>query len=43
VKEMSSEEDAGREDIPTSLIRESCGKWSEVQSFVDRYHPEPKV
>ena len=37
VEEMSSEE--GREDVPTSLIREICAKWGEVQSFVERYHP----
>ena len=39
VEEMSSEEEEGREDVPTSLIREICAKWGEVQSFVARYHP----
>jgi len=33
VEEMSSEEEEGREDVPTSLIREICAKWGEVQSF----------
>ena len=41
VEEMSSEE--GREDVPTSLISEICAKWGEVQSFVERYHPDKAV
>ena len=43
VEEMSSEEEEGREDVPTSLIREICAKWGEVQSFVERYHPDKAV
>jgi len=35
VEEISSEEEEGREDVPTSLIREICAKWGEVQSFVE--------
>ena len=41
VEEISSEE--GREDVPTSLIREICAKWGEVQSFVERYQPDKVV
>jgi len=43
VEEMSSEEEEGREDIPTSLIHEICAKWGEVLSFVERYHPDKAV
>jgi len=43
VEEMSPEEEEGREDVPTSLIREICAKWGEVQSFVERYHPDKAV
>ena len=43
MEEMSSEEEEGREDIPTPLIREICAKWGEVQSFVERYHPDKAV
>lgn len=35
VEEMSSEEEEGREDVPTSLICEICAKWGEVKSFVE--------
>jgi len=37
---MSSEEEEGREDVPTSLIHEICAKWGEVQSFEEQYHPD---
>jgi len=43
VKEMSSEEEERRGNIPTSLIHEICAKWGEVQSFVERYHPNKAV
>jgi len=43
VEEMSSEEDEGREDDPTSLIREICAKWGEVQGFMEQYHPDKAV
>ena len=43
VEEISSEEEEGREDVPTSLIREICAKWGEVQSFVEWYHPDKAV
>ena len=43
VERMSSEEEEGREDVSTSLIREICAKWGEVQSFVGRYHPDKAV
>jgi hypothetical protein len=40
---MSSEEVERREDVPTSLIRETCAKLSEVHSFAERYHPDTAV
>ena len=40
LEEISSEEEEGREDVPTSLIREICAKWGEMQSFVERYRPD---
>jgi hypothetical protein len=40
---MSSEEEKGNEEIPTFLIREICAKLGEVQSFVERYHPNTAV
>ena len=43
VEQLSSEEDEGREDVPTSLIRDICVKWGEGQSFVERYHPDKAV
>jgi len=42
-EEMSSEEEKGREDVSTSLSREICAKWGEVQSFVEQYHPDTAV
>lgn len=43
VEEKSSEEEEGREDVPSPLIQEICAKWCEVQSFVERYHPDKAV
>ena len=43
MEEIPSEEEEGREDVPTSLIHEICAKWGEVQSFVERYHPDKAV
>jgi len=43
VEKMSLEEEEGREDVPTSLIREINAKWGKVQSFVERYHPDKAV
>ncbi|XP_014392726.1 PREDICTED: tigger transposable element-derived protein 1-like isoform X2 [Myotis brandtii] len=40
-EEHSSEE--GREDIPTSLIKGMLGKWGEMQSFIEKYHPDKEV
>jgi hypothetical protein len=37
---MSSEEEEGGEDVPTSFIRDVCAKWGEVERFVERYHPD---
>ena len=43
MEEIFSEEEEGMEDVPTTLIREICAKWGEVQSFVERYHPDKAV
>ncbi|XP_050724716.1 tigger transposable element-derived protein 1-like isoform X2 [Eriocheir sinensis] len=43
LEEMSSEEEEGREDVPSSLIRKICATWGEVQSFVERHHPDIAV
>ncbi|XP_023230982.1 tigger transposable element-derived protein 1-like isoform X1 [Centruroides sculpturatus] len=43
LKEIPSEEEEGREDVPIALINKMCAKWSEVQSFVERYHPDNAV
>ncbi|XP_059558184.1 tigger transposable element-derived protein 1-like isoform X1 [Myotis daubentonii] len=40
-EEPSSE--GGREDIPTSLIKGMLGKWGEMQSFIEKYHPDKEV
>ena len=40
---MSSEEEEGREDVPTYLICEISAKWDEVKIFVQRYHPDKAV
>jgi hypothetical protein len=40
---MSSEEEEGRKDVPTSLICEISAKWGEVQSFMERCHPDTEV
>ena len=40
---MPSEEEEGRDYFPTSLIREFCANWGEVQRFVERYHPDKAV
>ena len=37
---MFSEEDEGRKDAPTSVIKDMCAKWSELHSFVELYHPD---
>ncbi|XP_017778291.1 PREDICTED: uncharacterized protein LOC108563956 [Nicrophorus vespilloides] len=43
VQETSSEVDDEREDVPSSFIYEMCEKWCQVQSFVERYHPDKEV
>jgi hypothetical protein len=43
VEEMSSDEEEGSKDVSSSLISEICAKWGEVQSFVERYHPDKAV
>ena len=40
VEEMSSGEEDAREDAPTSLIQEMCGKWGDLRSFMEKYYPD---
>lgn len=30
----------GKEDVPNSLINEICAKWGDMQSFVEKCHPD---
>jgi hypothetical protein len=43
VEEMSSDKEEGSKDVSSSLIRKICAKWGEVQSFMERYHPDKVV
>ena len=36
----SSDEDEVRESVPSSLIKEMCAKWWEMQLLVETYHPD---
>lgn len=38
--EKLSSEEGEREDVQISLIKEMCDKWSDVQLFVEKYHPD---
>ena len=38
--EQSSEDEVTETSIPSSLIKEICAKWSDVQRFVEKYHPD---
>lgn len=40
---MSSEEEVASEDVRNSLMHRVCAKWSQVQRFVERYHPDKPV
>lgn len=40
VEEMSAGEEDEREDAPTSLIKEMCGKWGDLRSFVEKCYPD---
>ena len=31
------------EDTPISLIKEMLGKWGEMASFIEKYHPDKEV
>nr|XP_053640490.1 uncharacterized protein LOC128694409 [Cherax quadricarinatus] len=37
----SEEEDEGVDEVPSSNIKEICAKWKQLQSFVEKYHPDP--
>ena len=40
LEEMSSEEEEGRKDAPTSLIKDMSAKWIGLYGFVELYHPD---
>lgn len=42
-EELSSEEEEVREDVASSVINEICAKWTEVQTFVEKFHPNKAV
>ncbi|XP_067135000.1 tigger transposable element-derived protein 1-like [Centruroides vittatus] len=42
-EDMSSGEEEGKEDIPSSVIKEICAKWGDVQAFVEKSHPDTMV
>lgn len=42
-EELASEQEEGREDIPTSLMKEMLGKLGEIQNFIENYHPDKEV
>ena len=37
---ISLGEAEGREEMSTALVKIMCGKWIEVQNFVEKYHPD---
>ena len=39
----SSEDEIVREDVSSALINNMCAKWGELQSFVEKYHPDIAV
>lgn len=41
--ELFTQEEEGKEDTPASLIKEILGKWEEMQSFIENYHPDKEV
>ena len=41
--DLSSDQDEVRESAPSSLIKEMCAKWGEVQLFVGKYHPDTMI
>ena len=36
--DLSSDEDEVRGSVPSSLVKDMCAKWGEVQLFVEKYH-----
>ncbi|GCC31773.1 hypothetical protein chiPu_0010234 [Chiloscyllium punctatum] len=42
-EEHSGEEEEEREDVSSVQIKDICSKWSEVQAFVERPHPNKTV
>ena len=41
--EGRSSEEEGKEAIPNLLMEEILGKWGEVQTFIEKYHPNKEV
>ncbi|GAB6023411.1 hypothetical protein CHUAL_014216 [Chamberlinius hualienensis] len=39
-EEVSSGVEEASEDVPPKLIKEMCGVWAELQSFVEKCHPD---
>ncbi|XP_060679998.1 tigger transposable element-derived protein 1-like [Hemiscyllium ocellatum] len=42
-QEHSGEEEEEKEDVSSVQIKDICSKWSEVQAFVERHHPNKTV
>ena len=42
-EDHDSEEDEGREDIPSAVIREMCASWGRLRELVEQYHPDTVV
>lgn len=42
-EEKSSEEEEGRDDVPSLIIRLMIGKREELHSFVEKHHPNKEV
>ncbi|XP_066978517.1 tigger transposable element-derived protein 1-like isoform X3 [Macrobrachium rosenbergii] len=42
-KELLLEEEEDREKITSAQIKDICSKWSEVQEFIEKHHPDKVV
>ncbi len=45
VKAMQEDHSSGEEEvtIPSAVIKDMCSKWSELQEFVEKHHPNKVV
>ena len=41
--DLSSDEDEERESAQSSLTKDMCAKWGEVQLFVEKYRPDTTI